>query len=119
MTTTRWVDPATTTCSSGVTITPRSLIAADTATSIQRTLRWITELVDFQHRADDTLGRSTVTDAELITATRALADTARLTLGTGPTGEEVEHAVRTLLGVLAGDPEAYRDDVDPDDVLTT
>jgi len=87
------------------------------ARAAQTTVRWISELVgvDFPGPA----GRSTVTDHELIAATRALADDAHGVLGAGPTGDDVEHAVRTLLGVIGSDPEAYRDDVDPDDVLTT
>ena len=89
----------------------------DLALAAQHVVRWVTELVGVDFPGPD--GRSTVTDHELIAATRALAEDSRSVLGAGPTGDDVEHAVRTLLGLIGGDPEAYRDAIDPDDVLNT
>ena len=81
------------------------------ANHAQRLLAWVTELVSFEHSTGDTLGRSTVTDGDLIETVRALADRSRQALGAGMDADTAEQRVRVVLGVVGTDPESYRDDL--------
>ncbi|WP_088319881.1 hypothetical protein [Kineosporia sp. R_H_3] len=82
------------------------------ARQVEHLVRWVLELAVFEH--DEPGGRSTVTDPDLIDAVTGLTAATYWKTPTAPTVEEAEARVRALLGLLAGDPEAYRDEPDPD-----
>lgn len=83
------------------------------ANDTQRLLRWVLELQSFEHRTGDTLGRSTVTDVELMESAARLAARSSRTLGAGYRDEQVLSGLARLLGfhVTDVDPDADRDDL--------